>query len=118
MTTTNTTAKPVCYKCWGTGFVPGCDHVASGICFACEGTGKQRVSTGSREGIGNVAKIWKLANCIVTEMTGRYEVASNATGAVVYVWADGYAVATDGVKSNKKQAEAWASKLVLGLLAA
>lgn len=106
-----------CYKCNGTGTVSGCEHVMAGACFACHGTGKGRATTGSREGTGNYAKTWKLANCIVTELPGRYEVMSNATGAIVYVWADGYAAATNGVKSDKKQAEAWASKLVLGLLA-
>jgi len=107
-----------CYKCNGTGTVSGCEHIMAGACFACHGTGEGRATTGSRESTRNTAKSWKLASCVVTELPGRYEVLSNATGAVVHVWADGYAAATDGVKSNKRQAEAWASKLVLRLLAA
>lgn len=30
-----------CYKCNGTGYLPGFAHVAQGVCFDCKGSGKR-----------------------------------------------------------------------------
>lgn len=39
-----------CYKCSGTGFLPGFAHVAEGVCFACKGCG--RVPDAKKKQIG------------------------------------------------------------------
>jgi len=108
--------KIECIKCNGTGYIGGCDHIWSGRCFTCGGSGKCDAKTGNVVASGPTMRMWDLENCTVTELVGRFEVQSK-TGAIVLVWADGYAVACDSVK-NKAAAEAWASRLLMNLLAA
>ena len=39
-----------CYKCTGTGYLPGFAHVAQGVCFDCKGTGKRPASSKNNKG--------------------------------------------------------------------
>ena len=109
--------KVDCIKCGGHGFVGGCDHIWNGRCFMCGGAGKVESKPGDVVASAPTMRQWHAAAWTVTELVGRFEVVSTQTGAIVLAWADGYAVACDSVK-NKPAAEAWASKLLLSLLAA
>lgn len=40
MKTTNPARKTACIKCWGAGKIHAFDHVASGVCFTCNGSGE------------------------------------------------------------------------------
>jgi len=106
-----------CIKCNGRGFFNIFGHICNGRCFNCGGTGKCEVKMSESKPAPVTTRKWSFDAFTVTELNGRFEVVSK-TGASVYVWADGFAMACDSVKGNKAQAEAWASQVVLGLLAA
>jgi hypothetical protein len=100
-----------CPKCGGSGFIGAFGHIVSGRCFLCGGTGRVKPGAASQK-VGEPAPTWEDAECVITQAGERYEVMSRKSGAVVYVFADGVAVATDGVREGKSLAEKWAAERV------
>lgn len=101
-----------CMKCGGTGRINGFSHIASGRCFACGGTGRVIIKADAvTDAAPTTGRTWRLDSCeVYLDTRGKYTVTSKA-GGTVFVFEDGEAVATDGVK-NKAAAERWASRLV------